>query len=126
VEIKDDDIRAFLSGYVDRAAEERMVANLGAEQAKKINKAIGKTELTDEERSWLKRLVERKRALSAPTLGLPSVSIVVIDSADKYKPLEKFMARAVQASGVNVSPELLCHALIRLMHYDGVVVDRRS
>ena len=126
MEIKDDDIRAFLSSYIARAAEERRVANLGPEQAKKINKAIGETELTDEERNWLKPLVERKRAISGIVLGVPSVPKVVIKSADAYKPLETFIGRAVQASGVNVNVGLLCNALVELMHEDGVIEDRRS
>ena len=120
--ITDGDIRALLSYVLDEVAKERRVSGFGPKEAEQLKEAMREVEMTDEEREWFKKLVERKRALSAETLALPPVMTVALKSADIYAPLETYMARVLaKCPDISVNVGELCEAMIDMMAKEGII-----
>jgi len=107
---------------LDEVAKERRVSGFGPKEAEQLKEAMREVEMTDEEREWFKKLVERKRALSAETLALPPVMTVALKSADIYAPLEAYMTRVLKRRPeVTVNVGELCGAMIDVLHDEGLI-----
>ncbi len=120
--VADEDIRALLSHYLDRVAKESRVSGFGPKEAEQLKEAMREVEMTDGEREWLGRLVERKKALSGLTLDLARVKNVVLRPADIHAHLEAYMGRVLaKCPDIPVNAGELCVAMVDVMIEEGII-----